>query len=208
MKRSLTSALAAGALSLTALTAGGTAQAETVQPSNVQVYPNGAGTQTTIQCPHPNDSSLNSVAEVNTGAAVGTSPNISYTPNMDISTIDAFATDAHSTWAPESYYTSAGGLLKTLVNSADTVDSVEIKLYGSVTDAITKAVVIFDETHYNGTGKMGSFHFDISQNHVSYGTMIVHWSKAGVAQDGEVLACSLPNASGNEGAPSTGPQFG
>jgi hypothetical protein len=210
MKRPLAGALfAAGALSLSALGAAGAAQAETVQPGNVLPFVNSDGTQITIQCPHPNDGTLNSVAEINVGAQVGTSPT-SFTPNLDISTIDAFATDANSTWTPEGYYNNpvTPGTITTLVNSADHVSSVEIKLYSSVTDAITKPAVIDDQTLFNGTGKSGSFHFVFNKNHVSYGTMIVKWSKAGVAQDGEELACSVPNNSGTEGAPNTGPQFG
>jgi hypothetical protein len=191
MKRPLAGALlAAAAVSLSALGAVGAAQAETVQPGNVTVSQTGTN-QLTVTCPHPDDTSLSIVAQINflSLAEVGSS----YTEAADIASIDAFATDAHSADA-------------TLVNSSDTVQSIEAKLYSNVTDAITKPAVIYDETVYNGPTH--KFHFNVNRKHVSYGTLIAHWSKAGSSQGDEVLACSYPNNSNGKGAPTTGPNFG
>ncbi|HEY1841975.1 MAG TPA: hypothetical protein VGG53_17455 [Mycobacterium sp.] len=210
MKRPLAGALfAAGALSLSALGAAGAAQAETVQPGNVTVAPGPNSNQFTITCPHPDDNTLNAAATVTTGSQITSGANTSYTQMTDISSIDAFATDTKAV-LPYSTFTP------NLTVAGNAVESVEIQLYSDVTDAITKAKMIYDGILFHNSTH--EFHFNVNKNHVSYGTMIVHWSKAGVAQDDEVLACSFPNTSthngtptppaGNEAQPGTGPQFG
>jgi hypothetical protein len=194
MKRPLAGALfAAGALSLSALGAAGSAQAETTPPGNVTTTT--SGNQVTVTCVHPDDATLTSRAQINFVSLTPTSTTTpSYTELADITTIDAFATDAKSADP-------------TLVNSADHVSSIEVKIYGNTRDALTGPPVLFDETHYNGTGKIGVFHFEVNRDHISYGTITVHWSKAGGAKDGEVLTCSYPNA--GPGFPTgTGPNYG
>jgi hypothetical protein len=215
MKRPLAGALfAAAALSVSSLGVVGAAHAETAPPppeastAPSQTISGGQSdtNQITVECTNPDDASLHLVAQLNfvrLAPTTGTPP--SYTQTADITTIAAFANDANSTWTGSTPSTAFPNAPTTpsLVDPTATLASIEVKLFGDVTDALTPPPVVFDQTIYNWDG---TFNFSPKQDHVSYGTLTAHWTKAGGAQRDEILACSYPGT--GHGFPTYGPNYG